>query len=145
MFSPFSQGSATSIGPLWIAWVLPFTLQVSFAFFLWVFAVSLGRSLIASGQEHEKISSWHPREVICVALSLFGATMLIREINNIAMQLVDYANMQGVSPAFPLTMLIHLPALILGSMLLFGARLLSFWLSPRSLEVEPQASSDAES
>jgi hypothetical protein len=133
----------------WLAAVSPFVLKVSFALFLWLFAAALGRSFIASGREHETISTWQTREVTTVAIGLLGVTLLISLISSVSTQIASHAAMtaRGVTAVTPLIALVlpQVPALALGLGLLFGARFFSYWLSPRTLEIQPQSSSDAES
>jgi hypothetical protein len=144
----FPQPTAKPTALIWAAVAAPFVLQVSFGLFLWLFATGLGRFCIASGREHEKISRWQPREVATIALAYVGVTMTGFSLAITTSHIASYMSFagRGTAPSFLLTGAVtQIPVMALGLILLFGARFLSFWLSPRANEIEPQSPSDAES
>ena len=114
-------------------WALvPCVLQLGWGMFLWMFAVPLARLLMDERNDEQSIASWSVREAARLGLALIGFTLLLQGVlvsGGFVFQTIS-GGTGMIAPAFAL---VALPQLTCGAILIFGARVLSYWLAPRDV------------
>ena len=112
--------------------LVPCVLQMGWGIFLWMFAEPLARMLMDERNEEASIASWSVREAARLGLVLIGFGLLaqgISPVGNFVLQVLIGGLHVGLV-AFTFS---GMAQLICGAILIFGARVLSYWLAPREV------------
>lgn len=144
MFFHTSIISPLSPVPRLLMALCPFIFQVCFGALLWVFASALVSTITSESTKNELIAGWEPRDIAQVGLIIIGLLAILQATHLVGLAIARAAEFWNVSspPVLGNFVYYFLPAVplsLIGLILIFGARFLSFWIAPRGEFVPRQS------